>query len=323
MNYTETMTLVNMDEVLARRGRKPEKCCGCGRGFAAHSDVIQIHYSGRGGDGHDFYGHEPCVLPTFYGDEEKENLSGTQNVTYEKTPRTSFEIEIFEALINPDGRYISETERRERAKNVLLNNINPALTSLYVKLLVFGTKHREDAKTQDIGLDCSTALEGHMTMLSFEGSSKFFYNLTDEQIALINDPHNGAHIHVGCLNVSYSKVFKPVFDVLLNYFKSLPTEKRLEYFNSDFRDYANDHVGYEDHHSCINMSDIPTAELRLARFRDANQYIKLAKVWRGVVKVFNTYAYKVETGQWTAEYLGNKLVKEFKHIDGTKYNKGR
>lgn len=323
MNYTETMKLVNMDEVLARRGRKPEKCCGCGRGFASHSDVIQMHYNGAGGKGHDFYGHCECVLPTFYGDEEKENISGTQNVTYEKTPRISFEIEIFEALINPDGRYIPEPVRRQKAIDVLLNNVNPALTSLYVKMIKFGTEHNKNATTQDVGLDCSTALEAHMSMLSLEGASKLFKHLTDEQVALINDPHNGAHMHVGCLNVSYSKVFKPVFDVLVDYFKSLPTEKRLKYFNSDFRDYANDHVGYEDHHSCINRSDIPTAELRLARFESQDQYIKLAKVWRGVVKVFNTYALKVENGTWTPEHLGNKLVKEFQHIEGTKYNKGR
>lgn len=323
MMYTETMKLVNMDEVMSRRGRKPQACCGCCRGFSAHADVVQIHYEGLGGDGHDFYGHVNCVMPTFYGDEERENLSGTQNVTYEKTPRTSFEIEIFEELINPDGSYLSQSERRRRAIDVLLNNVNPALTSLYVKLLVFGTKHREDARTQDIGLDCSTALEGHITQLSFEGSSKFFHNLTDEQIALINNEHNGAHIHCGCAYVDYSRVFEPVFDVLVKYFKSLPLNKRLEYFNSDFRHYAGAYVGYNDHGSSVNMSDIPTAELRLARFRDADQYIKLAKVWRGVVKVFNTYAYKVETGQWTAEHLGNKLVKEFKHIEGTKYNKGR
>ena len=305
--------------------KKPQECMKCHHGFTSNSNVVRIHYLGLG-DGA-IYAHCECAKPVFYGNEKNENLGGTDNVTYEKTPRVSCEIEMFNDAINPDDRYYSQHERQEKAWQLLTRKTKTQeeieLTDLYIKFLVFGTKHKEEKTLQDVGLDCSTALEGHITELSIEGSSKLLRNLTTKQVEIINNPHNGAHIHVDCVNCSFDMIFKPVFNVLVDYFKSLSVDKRLEYFGSDFRDYASSFVGYNDHSSCINMSSIPTAELRIARFNNADQYVKLMKVWRGVVKVFNTCAYKVENGTWTAKHLGEKLVKEFKHIDGVKYAKGR
>ena len=305
--------------------KKPRECMKCHKGFTSNSDVIRIHYLGLGDGG--IFAHCECAKPVFYGNEENENLGGTDNVTYEKTPRVSCEIEMFNDTINPDGVSLSQSERQNRAWK-LLTKVNKTdeeneLTDLYIKFLVFGTKHKEEKTLQDIGLDCSTALEGHITELSIEGSSKLFRNLTERQVEIINNPHNGAHIHVGCVRCNYYTVFEPVFSVLIEYFKTLSHEDRIKFLGSDFRGYASSYVGYCDHGAGINMSHIPTAELRIARFNNADQYVKLMKVWRGVVKVFNTYAYKVENGTWTAKHLGEKLVKEFKHIDGVKYAKGR
>ena len=308
MKYS-TIEVVNIKDLR----KKPCECMKCHNGFTESADVVRIHYEGLAGEGHHIYGHINCVKPCFYGDEAYENLGGTQNVTYEKMPRTSMEIEMFNASINPDGHYLSQHERQERAWKLLTRltktQEEAELTDLYVKFLVFGTKHKEVKTLQDIGLDCSTALEGHITELSFEGSSKLFHNLTPYQVKILNDDHNGAHIHTGCANVSYS-IFKACFDVLVEYFKSLPVEKRLEYFGSDFRDYAGAYVGYCDHNSCVNMSGIPTAELRIARFNNADQYVKLMKTWRGVVKTFNTKVVKVVNGSWTCEQVGRWLVKE-------------
>ena len=316
MKYS-TMKLVNISTLT----KKPCKCMKCHKGFDSNADVVQISYFGLG-DGN-IYAHKPCATPVFYGNEENENLGGTDNVTFEKTPRVSCEIEMFNTIINPDDNYYSQGERQERAFDLLISGNDPELTDLYIKFLVFGTKHKEVKTLQDIGLDSSTALEGHITELSIEGSAKLFRNLTPKQVEIINDPHNGAHIHVSCVRCSFDRVFKPVFDILVDYFKKLSVEDRIKYFGSDFRGYADSYVGCCDHGSSVNMSHIPTAELRLARFNNAEQYIKLMKVWRGVVKVFNTYAYKVENGTWTVNHLGEKLVKEFKHIDGVKYAKGR
>ena len=318
-NYS-TLEVVNFDSLT----KKPNECMKCHHGFSTSSDVVKIHYFGLG-DGA-VYAHCDCVKPVFYGNEEHENLGGTENVTYEKTPRTSMEIEMFNAAINPDDRYYSQHERQEKAWQLLTRKTKTQeemeLTDLYIKFLVFGTKHKEVKTLQDIGLDCSTALEGHITELSFEGSSKLFHNLTDMQVDIINNPHNGAHIHSSCANVTFT-IFKACFDVLVDYFKALPIEKRIEYFGSDFRDYARAYVGYNDHGSCVNMSGIPTAELRIARFNNADQYVKLMKVWRGVVKTFNTKVEKVLDGTWSCEHVGKWLVKEFKNIEGTKYAKGR
>lgn len=324
MKYSN-MKLVNMQDLR----KKPCECMKCHHGFTSNADIVQIDYDGLAGGDHFIYAHETCAKPVFYGDEEHENLGGTDNTTFEKTPRTSVEIEMFNSTINPDDRYYSQHERQVKAWNLLIkedkNEDEKELTDLYVKFLVFGTKHKEVKTLQDIGLDCSTALEGHITELSIEGSSKLFRNLTTKQVAILNDRHNGAHIHCECVNVSFS-IFKACFDYLVDYFKYLSEnqpEKMIEYFGSDFRDYAGSYVGYCDHGSCVNMSGIPTAELRIARFNNAEQYVKLMKTWRSVVKTFNTKVVKVLNGSWTCEQVGKWLVKDFKNIEGTKFNKGR
>lgn len=345
MSYNNFIEEVTVKEMFTGAGRRPTACMGCGLSFIDEETnepnvterCVRIHYEGTGGKGHSRYAHLKCVQPKFYGHEEKENIGGTQNTTFEKTPRTSAEIEIFNGIINPDPErhYLSEAERRDRALKVILRRImkdgviidNPeydeVFCDLYVKLLHFGTKHNEGALLQDIGLDCSTGVEGHISELSIEGSSAFFRHLTPAQISIINDVHNGAHIHVSTVATDFYTVFQPTFDVLIKYFDSLPYNDRIRYFGSDFRSYAGAYVGYCDHSAGINTNDIPTAELRIARFNNPEQYTKLMKVWRGVVKMFNNNVHKVVYGTWTPERLGKVLVREFKNIDGTKYNKGR
>ena len=179
MKYS-TIEVVNMKDLR----KKPCECMKCHNGFTDNADVVKIYYEGLAGEGHHIYGHINCVKPCFYGDEAHENLGGTQNVTYEKTPRTSMEIEMFNASINPDGHYLSQHERQERAWKLLTRltktQEEAELTDLYVKFLVFGTKHKEVKTLQDIGLDCSTALEGHITELSFEGSYRSIFTFKRE-----------------------------------------------------------------------------------------------------------------------------------------------
>ena len=346
MKYNNYLEEVSIEKMFSRAGHKPEKCDCCGQSFTDNEGKIivtgrcvRVHYEGNGGKGHSNYAHLNCIKPTFYGNEERENIGGTPNTTFEKMPRTSAEIEIFNSIINPspESHYLSESERCERALRVILKRIkkgdeiidNPeydeVFCDLYVKLLHFGTKHNEGALLQDIGLDCSTGVEGHISELSLEGSSKFFQNLTPAQVSIINDVHNGAHIHVATVYTDFYSVFRPVFDVLIKFFDNMPYEDKIKYLGSDFRSYAGAYVGCCDHSAGINTNNIPTAELRIARFNNADQYTRLMKTWRGVVKLFNTYAYKVENGTWTAEHLGKKLVKEFSKIYNPTgiYSKGR
>lgn len=336
------MELVNVDELRKR----PHKCeCGCGNDYSNHEEIIQISANGFAGDGHFLYAHYDCIKPTFYGCEERENIGGDVNTTYEKTPRISSEIEIFNEEINEAG---IQTDRQEKAMQVMLSGDCPELTDLYLRLALFGCKHN-DSPLQQIGLDSSTALEGHISELSIEGSSKLFRNLTDKQIELLNNDANGHHLHVETRTDADLKTKEIAFGMVLTKIKQMGAGYRKHYFGSDFRFYANSYVGEKHtridengrafyHRGCgwidsdgNEYSDVwdlrsvypcicfhtYTTELRLARFSNADQYVKLMKVWRAVVKEFNA-----GYGTMDAYKLGKKMSRAL-NFNLAIYQKGR
>ena len=313
--------------------KKPNKCQCCANGYKAYEDVIQIHANGFSGTGY-LYTHIDCIMPTKYGEETRENINGTDNVTWEKTPRTSAEIEIFNDVIHYAG---SQKERQLKAMDVLLSGNYPELTDLYIRLSLFGCKHH-DSLLQQVGLDSSTALEGHISELSIEGSSSLFRHLTPEQVRLLNNENNGHHIHVDTRWDADRTTKEIAFGIVLDKIKEMTKGDRIRAFGSDFRFFANAYVG--EKHMYIDSNDnihygfadygrnerniypcicfhTYTTELRLARFHDAEQYTKLMKVWRGVVKEFNA-----NYGKMDAYKLGKTMARAL-NVNLSKYQKGR
>lgn len=339
MKQYKTMKRVNAKKIFSQRGRHPQECwCGCGQSLDIDGDIIQIHANGFGSGC--IYAHEPCVMPTLYGDEERENIAGTPNVTIEKKPRTSVEVEMFNDIINRAG---GQRERQHKAMDILCSGDYPELTDLYVSILLFGCKH-SDSPLQDIGLDSSTALEGHFSEVSIEASSKVFHNLTSTQVEILANDNNGHHIHCDTINASY-EIKKTCFEYVLKAIQLMPLWERLDKFGSDFRffattevgkkhTYRNRRTGEEIHHYpwdnpnewdaiypaiCLHSH---TTEFRLSRFKNADQMINCMKWWRGTVQLFNDNYLLVENGSKSIEWLGRRLARELKYWD-TKYTKGR
>lgn len=319
MKKFKTMELVKVSDVMNQRGRHPEKCCcGCGVDFSNDNKIVKINAYGFGSGS--LYAHYDCIKVTLYGNEERENIGGTNNTTFEKTPRVSVELEMFNSFIY-EG--YSQTDRQNRAMKALLSGEYPELTDLYLSVCLFGCKHGESIVNplQQIGLDSSTALEGHLSELSIEGMSKLMHNLTNEQIDILTDDHNGMHIHaerVACNDNLIIECFKYFIWSL----EELTSEERVKRFGSDFRHYSEAYVGYKDDdiYPSVCIKDY-TIEFRLPRFTNPDNTIRCIKYWRGVVKLFNSYVPKLERGDVSIAYVGKKLARE--NFYATKYAKGR
>ena len=348
-SYGNTVVKVMSLEECEKTPRFKGICPKCKR---KHANYYQLVVSGFGNDNHHVYIGDTCFLPTFYGQETHEVIVGTPNVTEEKRPRVSMELEFWCDEVNElylielrrralergveycdfltDSDYINDRQRCKviAIKKALETNVNPAFTDLYISLMFLGRKHKKGSCVQDIGIDCSTITEGHISCYSIEALNAVLRYCTEEQLNMFRDVHNGAHIHADCpkLNILSDDEKIAVFNEVSEVIENMSVEDRIKYFGRDFTTYCEAGVVVErrfSHHFAINAYGAHnTVELRLAKIHDADQYTRLVKVWRGCIQAFNDNVDKVLIGRWTPQRLGKRIAREI-NFELSKYQKGR
>ena len=130
----------------------------------------------------------------------------------------------------------------------------------------------------------------------------------------VNNTHCGLHTHYGYKNLeiqntiyrNYTELFKPLND----YICSLSTIQRRKIFGSDFRGYAQEIDFYRPmrHENWINIQHSKTIEIRLFRFKSAEQYIKGVKVFRAM---FDILFSNFDNLDISAERIGKKMLEKF------------
>lgn len=113
------------------------------------------------------------------------------------------------------------------------------------------------------------------------------------QLSLLNNEDCGAHVHCGCNKVEYlRRYYHSVFIPLCEYIDSLGRDKRVEFFGSDWRDYAHKISNYSsatEHSNFVNTQHDKTLEFRLPRVTSYLQYMNVLKMWREIVCYINNY----------------------------------
>lgn len=340
MMYSNRVVAIMTKAECEKTPRFVGTCPKCKR---QHNNYYKLVVGGFGDNNHHIYIGDTCFDAVYYGHETHEAIVGTRNKTESKKPRVSSELEVWcddidviyqrkiDVLIklrNRQNRTMSINDYQRckvsAIRRALLNNTNPAFTDLYISIMFIGMKHADNKEAQDIGIDCSTIAEGHISCYSIEALNAILRHCTSEQLAMLNDIHNGAHIHAECPRIWELGIDDryTVFNAVLEKIEIMDTNERILKFGRDFGNYREDTVG-TSHHCAINIGgEHNTVELRLGRVTDADQYTKLVKVWRGTIEIFNDNVHKVIEGAWTPEKLGQKVARGM-NFELSKYQKGR
>lgn len=112
-------------------------------------------------------------------------------------------------------------------------------------------------------------------------------------IKYVNHADCGAHVHVYCNDIPYiRRYYHSIFLPLYHYIDSMETNRRIEYFGSDWRYYAcriGANTSPVDHCNFINAQHDKTLEFRLPRITGHKQYMNVIKFWRLVGYTINSY----------------------------------
>ncbi|MBO7731828.1 MAG: hypothetical protein J6S67_04730 [Methanobrevibacter sp.] len=320
-NYSLTVKIVKTNEVNSNaRNTSSVCCCGCHHTISKRVDGTEnnpICYaieglSGYVEEGKIAYMHSACLEPLrYHANERIENITGTQNTTELRLGDISCEFELYkEGYQNPtleEFRYLITTDK--------------IFARVYISSLFLGSKSTGHA--QQATHDCSVTTETPLRNMDLCSPSKWLHNMTNEAFKLLNNDNCGGHIHVNSNHCGYNTITKTIYKEVLRRIENMGRDDRIKYFGSDFRYYADDCVG-NDHYSTINLEPSTgcTIEFRLARVRNADQYIQCCKWWRATVQVVNKHYHKVVNGIWTAEHLGKKAAQQIDRLYAGAFRKG-
>lgn len=114
------------------------------------------------------------------------------------------------------------------------------------------------------------------------------------ELVCTNNRQCGAHVHVYCNDVNYiRRYYHSIFSGFQSWLDTIGADKRIEYFGSDYRNYARrvnmDICENPEHGSIINVEHDDTLEFRLPRIVSHKQYIKVVKFWREVGCTINHF----------------------------------
>ena len=278
-------------------------CRGCRLPITGRAVSI-ADMSGYADDGKRVYLHPLCYYPVRYHGERRENITGTQNTTWIRLGDISCEFEMFSRIGRSDfERAILEDE---------------AFARVYSTSLALGSS--KSGQFQQSERDCTVTAETPLRNMDLYSISAWLRNMSDDELLILNNPHCGAHIHVGANHYGDGRVYEPFVDRLVH----MTAEERIKWFGSDFRDYAGDYVTYGGHDGCVNVEPSTgcTIEFRLPRVNTADQYVQVCKFWRAVVQVINRWYYKVDNGLWSSYRLGEKACNQFDRLYAGAFRKG-
>ena len=319
---------VALSEVVATARNTDEIICVNCKHIISSGEEYVYQFDGLKGytaNGKCAYMHKACCEPKKYGDEHVENTTGTPNTTEPRVRKIGIEFEQYSKY------WVYASSYADKVKNFrycLLND--EAFARVYISSLLLGSK--KAGHGQEGTFDSSTTTE--VTICNFDlcSGSAWLHNMSDEEIDILNNPHNGAHIHVTSNHCGYTPIVKAIYQEVLNRINEMPVVDRVFFFGRDFSDFAQNYIGNGDHrdnygndrYGAINIQPDTgcTIEFRLSRVINADQFIQCCKWFKATVNYVNDNIHKVYEGKWSASRLGKKAASKIEGLYNGTYAKG-